>query len=434
MYVVEAAHALAALGVEVIALALRLGDEPLLEVDGAIRIERVDPGTPIASPFALYEAAHFERVMERFAIEASGRVPRGAPVLLHGYELGPTARRLAARGHRVITVLHYLLAQESEHYLAGAEDPFRRGVMPPLLGRLGAILPPSARAPFVRASSAGAAWLSRPRLAAPLSSLAARLDAAPVVLHQLRKLAFERMLIDSAEVVVGVSAGFAAAIRRFYPRANVVHCHAGHPEDVRPAPWAPARRLRLLSVARPTPQKGWDVLAHALALVEDAHPTLASRLEVTLVGGTDAWDGPHSAFGARTRERFLSLRRVSFRDAGRLGRAEVLGAYGEADVFVLPSDYEPFGLVLLEAMAAGCPVLAFATDGPADLLAGTGAGWCLPIVPWRERARSLADGIVALFALDDEGWRSHRQAARDRAESFTWARTASAHARLLRPA
>jgi glycosyltransferase involved in cell wall biosynthesis len=428
VYVVEAAHALAALrGERLQAIALRLGSEPATEADGAIDVERIEPGASIATPFSLYEAAHFERVMERFAREALARIPPGAPVLLHGYELGPLAHLLAARGHRVVAVLHYLLAQESERYLAGAHDAFRRSVMPGALGALGARLPARARAPFVRAASAGARWSAR----AGLSRVAARLGGpGAIVAHQLAKLAMERQLVRSADVVVGVSAGFADAIRRFYPGARVEHCHAGRPEEVEVAPWTPSARLRLLAVGRPTPQKGWDVLASALAELERTRPEVADRLEVTLVGGGE-WAGPHSAFASRTHEALRALRRVEVRDAGRLPHAEVLARYAETDALVLPSDYEPFGLVVLEAMAAGCPVLSFATDGPRDLLADGQSGWLVPLAPWPERARSLAGSLASLATLDEATLRARRRAARARAESFSWSRTAAAHAAWL---
>lgn len=431
VYVVEAAHALARRhGGALRAIALRLGDEPGEERDGPITITRVEPGAHIPSPFALYEAAHFERVMTRLAEEAARHVPEGAPVLVHGYELGPTAARLRRRGHRVVAVLHYLLAQESEHYLAGAEDPFRRGVMPRVLGALATRWPKDRREVLVRAASVASSVCSR-GLGGVLTDAIAERAGARVVAHQLRKLRLERELVRSSDVVVGVSEGFAEAIRRFYPRARVVACHAGRPQDVRPARWEPSSRLRLLAVGRPTPQKGWDVLAEALGLIEHERPTLAARTNLTIVGGTGAWTGPHSAFGEATRRAFLSLKLVSLDDAGRLPRAEVLARYDEADLLVVPSDYEPFGLVLLEAMAAGCPVLAFDADGPRDILADGRSGWCLPKGPWRSRARVLADAIIALGQLDAEAWRARRAAARARAETFSWDRTAEAHDRWL---
>jgi glycosyltransferase involved in cell wall biosynthesis len=431
VYAVEAAHALARqLGAPLHAFALRLGDEPAEEQDGPLLIHRIDPGTSIAGPFALYEAAHFDAVMTRLAWEVARRIPHGAPALVHGYELGPTAARLRASGHRVVGVLHYLLAQETERYLAGADDPFRRAVMPSALARVAASCPAALRGPAVRVASASAGVWSRGVAGALVGAATGRLGAG-IVAHQLRKLAMERQLTRAADVVVGVSRGFADAIARHHPGARVAWCHAGYPDDVQPAPWSPAPRVRLLAVGRPTPQKGWDVLVRALARLERERPEVADALGLTLVGGTGAWAGPHSAFGVETRRALSALGRVTVTDAGRLPREAVLARYGEADALVLPSDYEPFGLVVLEAMAAGCPVIAFDTDGPRDLLADGESGVLVRAGGWEGRTERLADALATLTTRTPEAWTRMRAAARARAQSFTWTRTAAAHAAWL---
>lgn len=53
---------------------------------------------------------------------------------------------------------------------------------------------------------------------------------------------------------------------------------------------------------------------------------------------------------------------------GHVSQHEVAKWFRRADVFVLPSIYEPFGLVLLEAIACGCPVIASALGGPKDII------------------------------------------------------------------
>jgi glycosyltransferase involved in cell wall biosynthesis len=52
----------------------------------------------------------------------------------------------------------------------------------------------------------------------------------------------------------------------------------------------------------------------------------------------------------------------------------LVGHYAAADVMVMPSRTETFGLVVLEALACGVPVAAFPDPGPLDILAGSGAG------------------------------------------------------------
>ena len=73
------------------------------------------------------------------------------------------------------------------------------------------------------------------------------------------------------------------------------------------------------------------------------------------------------------------------------------------DVFALSSDHEPFGMVLLEAMAAGVPLLATACGGAKEVVEGVGI-----LFPLRD-ADSLAQGLKHLAALSDE----QRQACAD---------------------
>ena len=66
-----------------------------------------------------------------------------------------------------------------------------------------------------------------------------------------------------------------------------------------------------------------------------------------------------------------------FRDAvftGLLSGSALADVYASADVFVFPSRTDTFGLVILEALAAGVPVAAFPVSGPREILRGTGCG------------------------------------------------------------
>src|SRR3546814_4105523 len=59
---------------------------------------------------------------------------------------------------------------------------------------------------------------------------------------------------------------------------------------------------------------------------------------------------------------------------GVMDQAGLASLYNAADVFVFPSRSDTFGLVLLEAMACGCPVAAFPVTGPIDVLGDSKAG------------------------------------------------------------
>ena len=65
----------------------------------------------------------------------------------------------------------------------------------------------------------------------------------------------------------------------------------------------------------------------------------------------------------------LRARYPQVRWLGVLPREELARVYAAADVFVFPSRADTFGLVMLEAMAAGTPVAAYPVDGPTEVLA-----------------------------------------------------------------
>ncbi|MEV5338532.1 glycosyltransferase [Streptomyces sp. NPDC052676] len=99
---------------------------------------------------------------------------------------------------------------------------------------------------------------------------------------------------------------------------------------------------------------------------------------------------------------------------GALEHAEAVRAYARAAVYVLPSVDEPFGMTLIEALAAGTPVVCTDTCGIAEELAARGAGVVTDGSP-----RELADAVCGLLA--DDGRREALAAAGRRAvaEAFS---------------
>jgi glycosyltransferase involved in cell wall biosynthesis len=96
---------------------------------------------------------------------------------------------------------------------------------------------------------------------------------------------------------------------------------------------------------------------------------------------------------------------------GILPREDVLSAYAEADLFVLASDFEGFGLVLLEAMAAGLPFLA-TPAGAAPDLAALGAGVVAGPGALSLKARELLADAPARRAMAQKG--------RAAVDAYTW--------------
>lgn len=100
---------------------------------------------------------------------------------------------------------------------------------------------------------------------------------------------------------------------------------------------------------------------------------------------------------------------------------ELAAHFGCADVFVFPSLTDTFGLVILEAMAAGAPVAAYPAPGPIDIIPGSGAGVLAP-----NAEEGLREACLACLDID-------RKAVRAFAERFSWRACAEEFVRNLQP-
>ena len=124
--------------------------------------------------------------------------------------------------------------------------------------------------------------------------------------------------------------------------------------------------MEVLFVGRLEFRKGVDVLLEAIvrlvAEFPDAHFTLAGKDTVN----TEIGESYHSAFNRRARDMPDLLRRVTF--AGLVSEAELGQLYASADIFCAPSRYESFGLVLVEAMRYGIPVIGCRAGGMTEIV------------------------------------------------------------------
>jgi glycosyltransferase involved in cell wall biosynthesis len=141
--------------------------------------------------------------------------------------------------------------------------------------------------------------------------------------------------------------------------------------------------------------------------IERIRPVLEAmpQTRLALVG-----DGPHR----QQLERYFEGTPTTF--VGYLAGEELASAYACGDAFLFPSSTETLGLVLLEAMAAGCPVVGADRGGIPDIVSD-GENGCLydPDQP-----HSLTAAVKRLLG-EAQTRASLRQAARQEAERWGWA-------------
>ncbi|SED91918.1 glycogen synthase (ADP-glucose) [Ruania alba] len=248
----------------------------------------------------------------------------------------------------------------------------------------------------------------------------------------------ERTAYEGAERVIAVSAGMRRDILRSYPQLNpdkVVVVHNGidldswkRPEATEAAEIARKHgvdpdRPAVIFVGRITRQKG---LPHLLAAVRD----LPEEVQLVLCAGAPDTKELATEVSEAVAELQRTRTGVVWIDE-MLPRAEVVGLLAAAMVFVCPSVYEPLGIVNLEAMAVGVPVVASATGGIPEVVADGETGLLVPLEQREDGTGTpvhpetfAADLTRALteVATDAERARRMGEAGRRRAEDeFSWA-------------
>ncbi|MBN1827452.1 MAG: glycosyltransferase [Candidatus Eisenbacteria bacterium] len=162
--------------------------------------------------------------------------------------------------------------------------------------------------------------------------------------------------------------------------------------------------IHALFVGRLEPRKGIDTLLAAARKALAENPRLHLVLAGSIPDRTMAWRFFRSCGvpDARDRVRFL----------GRVGDAALQKLYAECDFFVAPSRYESFGIVYLEAMAHGKPVVACSAGGPARLVRDGETGLLVP----PDDPEALAAAMLRLagdrslrLRLGVEAWRMTRE-------------------------
>ena len=253
-----------------------------------------------------------------------------------------------------------------------------------------------------------------------------RLTSGPTAWYQWAYTAlnarWERRAFAQAETVIAVSDRVAAELRaagvpdsRIRTVPNGVDLDEFTPQAAQHEPMnLPVsigdRRLALFVGDLKTPRKNLDTVLRALVDLPGLHLAVAGR--------TDGSPYPAEAarLGVASQVTFLGFRR----DIAALMRA--------ADVCVCPSRYEPFSLVVLEALASGCPVVTARSVGAAPIVTPA----CGVVVDDPNDAHTLTEALrrVAVNPSPRER-QSLRRAARAAALDYDWSRTAAGYLDVL---
>ena len=229
----------------------------------------------------------------------------------------------------------------------------------------------------------------------------------------------QQELIASADLVVALTRSERELVESYCPAArNRVRIVGNGIEDRADALAANCRDrttnnpVRVLFSGRFVDRKGVRELLEAIPTVLEHAPDT----HFVLAGGHRHCSGDDMARcwlpagPERLRER------VHF--TGWLSQEQLARLYGEADVLVVPSWYEPFGMVVLEGMLFGLAIAASSVGGPAEILDHQRTGLLFP----PRDATALAQALVRLIKVPALRHRLGRAAAREVRQNWLYSR------------
>jgi glycogen synthase len=188
------------------------------------------------------------------------------------------------------------------------------------------------------------------------------------------------VLANSKQVIDEIDANYNGALSRRSAGVTTIWHGLGAPVARRLECATPEvdqiKKVKVLFVGRLEERKGPDQILSALAQI----PNLLEHIEVIFIGSPGNDTDPYrlklvnQANGIRKRNPRLNLKFL-----GYVSDKDLQESYSDADIFVAPSRFESFGLVLIEAMRHGIPVIACDVGGMREIITDGVEGYLVKV-------------------------------------------------------
>lgn len=255
-----------------------------------------------------------------------------------------------------------------------------------------------------------------------------RVAQSPDEIEGQYRLEGEQSVLKSADRVIAATPAEMAQLQWLYqadirkvvvipPGVDIGRFYPIPPDEAKEFIGVPPCGRMILFVGRIEPLKGLDVLLESIAHLRKRDSLEEIRFCLVVIGGEKESDSEMmSAEMARIqalREQFGLEDLVAF--LGKRSQDTLPYYYSAAEVVVVPSYYESFGMVALEAMACGTPVVASQVGGLAYLVQDGVTGYTVPV----DDPHSLAERLMSL--LSDPALRNNMgKQAIQYAQGYAW--------------
>lgn len=246
------------------------------------------------------------------------------------------------------------------------------------------------------------------------------------------RLQVEHQIIDAADCLIAATPAERTQLMWLYgadmhkirvipPGVDIGHFHPISKVEAKKTIGIPENVRMLLFVGRIEPLKGVDTLFRAIAILRSQIPHCLSNLCLSIIGGDLDEDEQENTEMQRLkalREELGLAKLVTF--LGAKSQETLHHYYAAAEAVIMPSHYESFGLVALEAMACGTPVIASEIGGLAYLIQDGITGFHVP-----DREPEELAGKMCLLLKNDELRQEMSAAAEQYAQQYAWPQIAT---------